>query len=33
MRGTTQMFGVVMTVNAIEHLDRHAEKAGRFQQN
>jgi hypothetical protein len=26
VRGTTQMLGMVMTVNAIEHLDRHAEK-------
>jgi len=30
VRGTTQMFAVVMTINAIKHLDRHAEKAGRL---
>jgi hypothetical protein len=24
------MFGMVMTINAIQHLDRHAEKARRF---
>jgi hypothetical protein len=23
VRGATQMFGMVMTVNAIKHLDRH----------
>src|SRR5262245_26139243 len=26
MRGAAQMLGMMMTVNAIEHLDRHAEK-------
>lgn len=30
MRSATQVFGVVMTINAIKHLDRHAEKAGRL---
>jgi hypothetical protein len=30
VRGTTQMFAVVVTINAIKHLDRHAEKAGRL---
>ena len=30
MRGTTQMLGVVMTINAIKHRDRYAEKAGRL---
>src|SRR5262245_2914902 len=30
MRGATQMFGMMMTVNAVEHLDRHTEKTGRL---
>ena len=30
VRGAAQVFGMVMTVNAIKHLDRHAEKAGRL---
>src|SRR5262245_47158248 len=30
VRGATQVFGMVMTINAIKYLDRHAEKAGRL---
>ena len=30
VRGAAQVFGMVMTVNPIKHLDRHAEKAGRL---
>jgi hypothetical protein len=30
VRSIAQMFGVVMTVNAIKHFDGHAEKAGRL---
>jgi hypothetical protein len=30
VRATAQMLGVVMTINAIKHFDRHAEKAGRL---